>query len=472
MKINQDKFNRQLEGIEKYKYSSQFGAKKDRSGTFHWFTGVGKTFAALTLIERLGYSKVSVVVPTIPLFEQWRTVIKVLKPHLEGIIGVYTAAYIVENKDKMKEVFDCELLIADELHMFYGTEYIKTIDGTYISFKDNLGLTATYYDMQGREKELQHLYPIIDEIDEATALDKGFISKYIEYNLHCPLNEDEKEAYDKFTAIINANLPKFGKHKPLKLATLCLTGGMGTDGVPRKAMTWCAMWARKNGYHPDSRDDVWNPYKIMGYAKKLMDAIQRRKELLYTCASKVDYTLRIVDKFPKSKTIIFGESTEFADKVDLLLNETTYGISVVYHSKLPTVMMPSPKTGKPIKFGQKKLRDRAIERIKTGMSRVICTASALDVGFDVEDMNLGIIASGNSNPNKRQQRGGRVKRVNTQSMFPDKELVLLINLYVKDTKDEDWLRKSQKTKNPIWIDSIDELYYDPTGKKAFNIKDL
>ena len=41
---------------------------------------------------------------------------------------------------------------------------------------------------------------------------------------------------------------------------------------------------------------------------------------------------------------------------------------------------------------------------------VICTARALDQGFNVEDVELGVNASGSSNPAQYVQRTGRVAR--------------------------------------------------------------
>src|SRR5690606_32438599 len=77
-------------------------------------------------------------------------------------------------------------------------------------------------------------------------------------------------------------------------------------------------------------DNLWNPHKIFGYAQKLLNSIRNRKNLLYNSENKVTACLEIAQKFKGIKTIIFSESTAFADKVDFLLNEIDPNFSVVY----------------------------------------------------------------------------------------------------------------------------------------------
>ena len=309
-------------------------------------------------------------------------------------------------------------------------------------------------------------------------LEKGYISKYLEYNVPCYLTPKEQEAYDHYTKQIQAHLRKFGSKMQLHRANLCLSGGKGLDGVWRKNWVWCNVYAQKLGNWypgcPKEVNDIWNPNKLMGYAKNLMKYIKLRKDILYNTPSKGVASLDIIQKFNENKTIVFSQSTAFADKLDLRLNELDDGMSVAYHSNLLPQMLPSPKTGNIIKFGQKRLKDRAIDRIRSNKSRVICTASALDVGFNVEDMNMAIVASGTSNPNQRQQRKGRVARLDLNSLYPQDEIVLMINLYVPNTKDEDWLKESQKrNKNVIyWVDGVDDLNYNPTKRKVFNLNKI
>ena len=215
-------------------------------------------------------------------------------------------------------------------------------------------------------------------------------------------------------------------------------------------------------------NDLWNPTKIVGYAKKLLNAIRDRKSLLQTCQSKYEATKKLVDKFDKVKTIIFSESTDFADNVAKLL-ETKHKV-VVYHSNIKTVIKPSPKTGKPIKVGKTRLKREATESIRNGKARIIVTAKSLDKGFDVVDLRFGITASGTQNPTQYKQRGGRVKRKETEQIFSDCT-VLLVNLYIINTQDEKWLKNRQMNAvhSIINVSSIDDISYTPPSNIEFSM---
>ena len=134
-------------------------------------------------------------------------------------------------------------------------------------------------------------------------------------------------------------------------------------------------------------------------------------------------------------------------------------------------MLPSPATNKLIKFGKVRLKRRALEKLKEGSSRAIITASSLDKGFDVEDIRLGITASGTQNFTQYIQRSGRIKR---KEIFNPNVIVLIINLYIKDSKDYHWLIKRQSKSNSLihWVDSIDAITFNPVPNDVFTIDDI
>lgn len=479
MQIDKKKLERQEQGIYQWFNSSLYGALENKSGTLHWFTGVGKTFAAILVIKQLfkGDDKHNIVilVPSEALQKQWNNILSNNFTKKELIrITVFTPNWIISNNYKIKT----NTLIVDELHEFLSEEFIKTINGKYIQYDNNLGLTATYEDSKKREKLIQNIYPIIDEIGEEEALKEGYISPYVEFNLSVDLTDEEKTKYKEYSDIISQNINKFGGQ--LDLAVKCLQGGKHSDGIRYKAMHFVYGWASHKGWRrdlnlADPRDEqinaIWNPSKVFGYAQKLMNAIRQRKDLIYSCENKINACLDIIEKYPKIKTIIFSQSTSFADKLNLIINEKDENSSVVYHSNLQTVLLPSPKTGKLIKFGATRLKRKAMEDIKSGKALRLCTASSLDKGLDIPDIGLGITASGTSNFTQYKQRGGRTKRID---VLNNNKVALLITLYAKDTKDEDWLKKrqSKSTHNIYWIDSVEEISFTPKDKQEFTINDI
>lgn len=461
MKIDIKRLARQEIGVNKW--------MEDKWGVLHYFTGVGKTYTAVLIMKALfrvdNIHNIIILVPSEPLLKQWKSTLEKLLPKYRlNQINVFTGNYILSNNIRIKT----NTIIVDELHKFYGEQSIGLINGTYIEYDNTLGLTATYYDAQRREKLISEIFPIIDEIGEEEAIREGYITPFVEFNLSVSLTDKEFAKYKFFSDKIAKLLPKFGRNG-LDLATKCIAGGKHSDGRRYNNKQFCFSWAMQQGWrnnlnmdleHERQINDLWNPNKIMNYARQLLTYIRNRKDLLYNSEAKCAVTKELLFKFPEFKSIVFSESTAFADKLHLILNKEEQDTAVVFHSNLPTTMLPSPKTGKLIKFGKVRLKRRAMELYSNNKVRVMVACSSLDEGFDDQEIVLGITASGNSNFNKYQQRNGRVKRNNT---FNPNKKAMLINLYVKDTQEEKWLTKRQsKSNHKIYeVTSIDDISFNP-----------
>ena len=79
------------------------------------------------------------------------------------------------------------------------------------------------------------------------------------------------------------------------------------------------------------------------------------------------------------------------------------------------------------------------------------------VGFDDDEMSLLIICGRNSNSSTYKQRTGRGKRININDA---NKKAIIVNIYFKDTADENRLRKSQQQSiqnNIHWIDNINQI---------------
>ncbi len=475
MEVNEKKLARQLIGVNKWGSTG--------SGTLLYCTGVGKSYTACIIINKIlaknPVAHIIIIVPSAELFKQWKVEINnsIENKDLIKNIEIYTIHLLVERQIKL----DTTLLIIDEIHEYLTEERLKYLDKTNIQYKYILGLTATFDDKHNREIILDTICPVIDTIDEEEALREGYISKFIEYNIGIDLTDREREDYTKYTKIINDNLNKFGKGG-LILAGLCLSGDK-----KNKNFAYCNMLASKHGWKkgidtsiPQFKeiDNLWNPGKIIGYARLLITAIRDRKDILYSADNKLIIALEVIRKFDNLKTICFSQSTNFADRLGLEINKYFYekennaNRCVIYHSKLETKIGTNPKTGKPMKFGKKRLKDLAIQNIRNGTASHISTASALDKGFDVKTIRLGITTSGTQNPTQYTQRGGRTKRVES---YEEDITKLIVNIYVKNSKDFDWLKKRQVNANTsriYWIDSVDEISYNPKKEDEVNINEL
>ena len=469
MQIDKRKQQRQLEGVFKW-------ADNKYKGILDWHTGVGKTYGTELGIKyleaTLGKHSYLIIVPSAPLETQWKEKLAHLPKNLLERITIKTIDKIL-NEDLVYEV---NVLIIDEIHEFTTEKRLDVLNGLIVKYDKILGLTASTDD-KNFKKILKHV-KVVDVISAEEAKREKFVADVIEYNVALVLSENEQITYDKLTETISKLMPRFDNN--LQLANCVLTGGKHTNGMYYAGPKWAQGIAAKNGWHPrldlsiESHqlvNSLWNPNHIIGYARSLINSIRARKDLLCNANSKYNATLEIAKKFNKVKTILFSESTTFADKIGIILNANNQP-TVVFHSKLKLKIGTSPKTGKPLKKGITRQKNEALSEIRSGKSRILSTAKSFDRGLDVPDLRLSVTTSGSSSTTQKKQRDGRTGR-REESIHADVP-VLNINLYIKDTVDEKWLesRQSKSENKPITVNSVADITYTPAPNKEFTFADM
>lgn len=486
IQINEKKLQRQMLGLSRWRSAKDLGISHSNGwGTLWWETGMGKTYAACLLANKMLVANNSntfiVVVPGAELEKQWKAEIKnFVAPEHQDNFRVFTIHKLMELINE-GFVVECSLLVLDELHEYYTEDRLRVINGNNIITKYCLGLTADYEDNQGRQKFVEGKLPVVDRVDSEEATKEGYTSKFLEYNLGIDFTDVERQKYQTLTDTMTKNLSKFGRHG-LELAGKVLTGDKTTGKTGQQI---CYAYASHNGWRKDmdlsnetnaAIHELWSPSKIMGYAKNAMDAIRERKNLVYCAINKIKTARDLAVKFEDLKTIFFSQSTAFADVLARTINTHYNGVDqldhipcVVYHSQIQTIITTDPDTGKQKKKGKTVLKREAIEAIKSGKARRISTASSLDRGFDVKDIRMAVTTSGTQNPTQHHQRGGRAKRKEEEDV-----VVLIINIYTRNSIDESWLRKRQaKNQNLVyWVDGIDDINYTPKKNEVFNLTEI
>jgi len=495
MQIDVSKSARQEKGAGQWQHSDKFGSKAPGIGTMWYPTGMGKTFTALNyivnpLLDKRPTSIVIILVHRDELKKQWKDRIgKFVHRRHRSQIVVQTVQYYIKHQTRTK----CDLLIVDEVHKFYGADYFTYVNGDNIGWKYLLCLTATYTDKDGRHKQLEDIgCHVTDHITEQEALDNGWISKYIEYNLAVKMTNEEVIRYKEICEFVDNNLSKFGKHS-FDGANKCLNGKtIEKDGIVKEytGFDYCLMWANANGWRKPKFDEVlteeqisinamWNPNVIMGYAKNSFKGIRERVKFTNECLSKMNTVIDIIEKFKEYKIMSFSESTTFANRLSKKLNTKNPDSCVVFHSQLNSRPLKDDKGkyilyGKTAKkagevklFGLKTLKKVYIEKFVNNEVRVLSTAKVLDEGFDCEDIQVAIISSRSRNYNQQKQRKGRAIRVLPEA--PD-DYVLIINPFLEGTKDQEALvaAQSKSTNNITWVHSIDQIDFDPNSRNSFN----
>ena len=423
---------------------------------------MGKTYASCLLINKFLEAKpkanVLILVAIAENVKQWNNAIKTTCGYNTNINVMTIQYYQYHNLN-----ITCDLLIVDEIHMFYSEERIGILLNKTITYKFFLGLSATPENNNNTYfTKIQSQIPIISTITEEEAIYNGWISDYIELNLPVDLSETERVNYEELCADIEAYIDYFTVKSienivnesvnGFNLALACISGKDSVD-----AFTWATKVAVEKGYEIEVDADT--PYDVIQKAKEVLGLTRRRKVLLQHIMTKSQVVLELLDIFDTRQTMLFSEDTLFADSIFKQIKEKYERISdsyaVIYHTNLETQIRTNKKTGNEIKFGKTRLKNEAIERIIDGTSKVLVTAKALDTGVDVAGISAAIITSGTSNYVQQKQRSGRTKRIS------DDKLAIIVNVYGRNTKDESGLsfRQRKSDGNKIhWIQSITDIY--------------
>ncbi len=458
-KLDKSKYIRQLREIVRWKNA---GAR----GTIIAPTGCGKTIIASIAIAKMvrwypDYKAV-VVVPGIDLKTQW-----------EGIMKHFGLAdnveVIVINSLLLRDKITCNLLVCDEYHRYPSEKFSMLFD--IVEYSWLLGLTATIKRLDGLESLLLARAPICGEITVKEALRNGWISEMLHINLPVPLTRKETEALKELDKQISRGLSVFGGD--FKLMQRCQNIESAKAYVAQR--------------YPQEDEDIKGKI-VQVDAINTSKRIHKRKEAVNLTKHKIEASVKLIQEL-RLKTIIFSESTTFAT----LVAEELGPIAVDYHSNVapkeievevtktcktqasilklidtldsyksvPTVI--GKKTQWDITYKVKKMLSSAkvkeanMKAFMDNEVEVLSTARAVDVGFDKDDLEFGLEASRTSADAQVKQRRGRVFRTFT---YPNgtKKLGLYVSLYVPNSQDEKWLRRSQAEieDSVIWMDDIDE----------------
>ena len=442
----------------------------------------GKTQIALKIIEKNRAknpkSKIIVIVPSESIEKHWNDKIDSV-----NILTIHKAKLSIDAI--MKATTYIDILIVDELHKYTSDDNRLLIIELAKMSKFRLALTGTYPD----DKKLQYWFPVIDTISESEALEKGWISDFIEYNLPIDLTKEEKTKYNIYSSFITetmnlfkgkANVVNEGTHfikDDLDLIYTCYSGKThNRKYIPgdafRQALAKHMGWNRDLDLSNPSnreRDVYWNPNNLYERCKQFKIYVTNRNEILINNENKLNLLKEILNRNPVP-TIIFNESIDFVNTVADELGTK----AIAYHSKIKSRPIIDPETNELIKFktgrvkmfGATHLKNEAIEGIKTGKYLYLVTVKSLDEGLDLPKLEQVIITAGSANPLQQLQRSARGKTIDSDN---ENKVTKIFNLYIDDFYDDfGFLVKSRDKMKLIerqkryshsvkWVNSISEI---------------
>lgn len=364
-------------------------------------TGTGKTYAAIkaikSIVDKYPSIRFMIVVPTDNLKVQWEQYIDSNGLSLNGFVEIINSV--------VKHEWNTDILCIDEIHLTPTNVFGRVF--SCVKYKYILGLTATYYRLDGKETVLKQYCPIIDTISTKEALLNNWISTFKEYLVL--LNVDDIDTYKGYNKEFIKHFEFFNFDWNLVMSLL------GKDGFKNKSKLRDRMCPNGN---EEQRKRIFQQITVnsMGF----MRALQKRKAFINNHPKKIEIARKIIEARPFSKIITFSNNIKMAESI---------GIGEVY-------------TGKDSK---KKARANLEEFNKTTVG-VINSVKKLVTGADIKGLSVAIMLGIDSSMTRAIQSRGRVIR------FEEGKQAEIFNLIIADTVENEWLKKSHPEHNYITID--------------------
>jgi superfamily II DNA or RNA helicase len=413
------------QGVQPHAWQQQCVAKwmQKKRGTVKVVTGGGKTLLALLIAELLQNTvepdlRVVIVVPTIVLMHQWYDAIlqhgnlppeaiarlgggysEEFSPRTRILISVLSSASrqlakLVKNADVGKHLF----LVADECHRT-GAKEMSQIFKTVRQW--SLGLSATPEREEdvdaGYNKSLigRKLGPIIYDFTLADALAAGLVPKFTINHYALPMTLEERAKYETLSRSITDTMSQLRAHRETR-----------HDG---DFFSWVRSLATRNRG------------ELGALAMRFVAETSRRRELLNQLAARHDAVIALIKgelaDNPGARMILFHESIHEVKRLFLHLDDLGFPV-IAEHSELPDSH-----------------REDGLELFRKGKAQIIVSARSLIEGFNVPEVDVGIIVASSGSVRQRIQSMGRVLRRHRGNGGEEKTSCIHV-LYAADSSEE------------------------------------
>ena len=398
--------------------------KNGYKGLFNMATGTGKTITSLncllSLYKETGCYKAIILVPTIPLVDQWdkecrkfhySRIYKIssksnwkaeitrlaraelLYPDRNSFIIISTYASFVREAtfERLSEFSLDTLLIADEAHNMGSPTCLRLLDR--IPYVKRIGLSATperQYDEIGNQSLCNFFgclnkYTFLFTMKEA--IDRDYLCHYRYFPYLVTLNEEEMEAYRE----LSAKIAKF--YDP------------NNDSFNNNQILTSLLLKRKRIIHKAQN-------KLVVFKSIINEIYNKKKNLSYLLV----YVPEGVDE--RDQEFSYASESDLDTNPDQeqmsLINQYTYIIENVNdHITVEQVTSKSQD------------REGSIKRFASGETQVLTAMKCLDEGVDVPRTEMAIFCASTGNPRQFVQRRGRILRTHK-----DKSLAYIYDLVV------------------------------------------
>lgn len=355
-----------------------------RCGIVEAVTGAGKSRLAIAAIRDTlnARGRSVVVVPSVALLEQWAELLRAETPTVSfGMLGNQhrvtsdrvTLAVVHSLTRRVESFQNVDLLVADEVHGYGAATFSKAL---LPSATSRLGLTATLERTDDAVEEvlLPYFGKVIYQCDFQQARKDGRLAQARIALLGVRLEEEEREAFDNAVEEKRNSKRKLVNHH-----------GVVSEPIGE------FLAAVQNLASQDAGEATRVAYRYLA-------ARSEEAQILANARAKRRAVIQCASLFGgQHRGLIFCERIAAAEEVADLL--ATHGV----RAKALTSSVPRPQ------------RHILLEQLRGGELDALTTATALDQGIDVPDVDTAIIVASNQQKRQMIQRLGRVLRMKSDS---------------------------------------------------------
>lgn len=368
-------------------------------GIVHVVTGAGKTVLALNAMDlyRACYpdSRVKIIVPTIPLAQQWQMALlhhikdPMLRPgffgggsrdHADHPVMIYIvnsardalAGHIRKDFALGHHV----LLICDECHHYQSPQNRRIFDfirSPYAAGEQYacLGLSATPFGSPDDAVLTEALGPEIYRYNVNKASSDGIVSPFFVSEVSVSFLPDERARYQQLSTELMLLMKKL------------LTAWPGLQGLSPSAFMKAVI---KIAHAADM-----NPENL---AVSFLLKTWQRKEICVLADARLLCAMTLIELLPPDdRILVFCERISQAERMAHSIRRKFGRVCGIYHSQM-----------------SREARQRNLENYRNRSVRILVACRCLDEGFDVPDTSTGIVLSGAAVTRQRVQRLGRILR--------------------------------------------------------------
>lgn len=365
-----------------------------------------------------------IAVPNQRLKTDWETKLKE-----NGLVGE-----VVIVNTLIKNTYEVDLLIIDEIHRFAADTFSKTFE--VVKYNKVLGLTATLERNDGKHEVILKHLEIVDEIPIEEGLDNGWVDPFEVIKVPVTLTEQELERLNKLNKTYLDVKTTLGKGNPMKNAEYYVkyldlrkwvigkkSGKIFFLKQIRDAIDTPISEAQfeallKERFDKPTKNHILHKKALA--AVKFYNTVAFRKDLLYNAENKISKTLELIDKYDSEYKFVFSQRIVFLEKIAKHLPEDKFRM---YHSNM-----------------KKKKRNESFQHFNEDNNnvRTMLSVKSLIEGIDIPKLSVSIVTSYSSSLIDKTQTWGRTMR-----KYKDKKATI-IYLYVPDTQEQVWLDKILK----------------------------